>query len=593
MSFSLFSGKSKLNDGRIWRLDWFGGFEMSGTTEPRVSVSFKPLRTDWQDDPFHNRAVIHEEICPVFVRSGFLPKLTIGSFWRYEKPFQPRGYNPKKYKFEPLDISNDTLQIFPAGHMENGSYLMGNDHYIGPRFPGGFSSHILTIPYQGDPHFILIPCVEIFRFYYGMSTKLAKFILRGDTDLFNPGESRLDTETGLGHLQLRTQMDGLDAWIIGRFAFSDLALYEAKSVHKKLATDKANSELPTLVAKPPFEGRTSLFAEGKFIESMGKRRFLVFKLVGCSGAFPFRNLEYCRDNDAKADEGNSEEKKPAWLQPKSKMIGGQEIDKNIPWDLGLELEEEPSLLSPIRVCPNETVLQYLDLRGKILTRVFNVKGTYKSQKDFEPNIRYAPDPTSFSTGDGEWNELPIGPLELQTLHENDEESGKYDAWTITKSVDFLDQLSDEQGWQWSSILLFDNFVSYKDHCLSLLPHYHNGEPLGKFARIGRRSRSNMEPRCILVARIEIPEGSFYLMEFETRRHEARKFLLVATNDFEEEALPILRDIVAGAVRSNGVWDNDGAPYRYQKRALQHRWKTLEGYGEAIRKAYLGLVGCIA
>jgi len=82
------------------------------------------------------------------------------------------------------------------------------------------------------------------------------------------------------------------------------------------------------------------------------------------------------------------------------------------------------------------------------------------------------------------------------------------------------------------------------------------------------------------------------LEFEKRPADKFKFLLVAAgHDSDDDAIPILRDMVAAATILNGVWDNDGIAYPYPRRSLQHRRKDHIAFGEKIYESFKVLINC--
>ena len=74
------------NDGRVWRIDWFGAVRKNDNvpTEPIIDVYLRPVsvtdKTSIADFGWLNKERI---CCPIGV--GQLPVLTIGSLWKNGK----------------------------------------------------------------------------------------------------------------------------------------------------------------------------------------------------------------------------------------------------------------------------------------------------------------------------------------------------------------------------------------------------------------------------------------------------------------------------------------------------------------------------
>jgi hypothetical protein len=140
---------------------------------------------------------------------------------------------------------------------------------------------------------VLIPCFEIFRFYYKHSTKLAYRILRGDFaaapyTVFNAAGSFVSPE-GCGRIELAPTMDRGDAYTIARFVLSPVGLRRAKVITQRTMGGKFES-LPIDVL-PPFDGRWTLKVRGKWISYGKERAFLVFAMMRCGASIPFERLE--------------------------------------------------------------------------------------------------------------------------------------------------------------------------------------------------------------------------------------------------------------------------------------------------------------
>lgn len=107
------------DDGRIWRVDWFGGVERNHMipTEPKIQLIISPL-LDGITDYAASSAVNHEERRTISIGVGQLPLVTIGSLWLNR---QAAG---KDKIFHNLAISPDTVRLVKSDTKVDGQPLI-------------------------------------------------------------------------------------------------------------------------------------------------------------------------------------------------------------------------------------------------------------------------------------------------------------------------------------------------------------------------------------------------------------------------------------------------------------------------------------
>lgn len=70
-----------------------------------------------------------------------------------------------------VNTSPENVQLIKANHKVDGKYIIPPSHY---RFgKEGLYSYLLAIKYEGDSFGIVIPAIEVIRFYYAVSTHLS------------------------------------------------------------------------------------------------------------------------------------------------------------------------------------------------------------------------------------------------------------------------------------------------------------------------------------------------------------------------------------------------------------------------------------
>lgn len=146
-----------------------------------------------------------------------------------------------------------------------------------------------------DARRLVIPCMELIRFYFGSSSSLL-------TKLFLPPLARdslyekaaLNIRSGQLMLALAEKMSGASAADIGRLHLDPLAWRAAAHVGASILKASVANQAIYPQALFPFEGKTNLVASGKWLSFADQPRatFLVYNLRSCAHPFPFSSLRY-------------------------------------------------------------------------------------------------------------------------------------------------------------------------------------------------------------------------------------------------------------------------------------------------------------
>lgn len=160
-------------------------------------------------------------------------------------------------------------------------------------------SYCVMISLPGNRR-LIIPCVELIRFYFGSSGSLI-------TKLFSPplerralySNAQFDKRAGRLTLELAERVPGSSAADLGRLHLDPIAWRVA--LHVGTSALKASLSNQTVYPQAffPFEGLTNLIAAGKWLSfgSADRSTFIAFNLRSCSHPFPFRSPQY-KVNDA-------------------------------------------------------------------------------------------------------------------------------------------------------------------------------------------------------------------------------------------------------------------------------------------------------
>ncbi|MCU7846469.1 MAG: hypothetical protein KZQ89_00430 [Candidatus Thiodiazotropha sp. (ex Lucinoma kastoroae)] len=231
-------------DDRVWRVNWLGEVAYPGHihryTQPCLKVILSALLCDHDDSKAllnpecSNNWETHEAWVPI----SSLPLLSIGSLWQNGIELASPQYQIKR--FERLQINAETTTLIKAGLSLDGSFLLPLSHH--PWHRGATQSYciMITLP---DNIRLIIPCMELIRFYFGSSGNLVQRLFT--TPLITNSlwaKKRYNESKRHLHLVLADRMSGVSAADIGRIAASK---HKAQR-HYKL---KKEHRFPDLVPK--------------------------------------------------------------------------------------------------------------------------------------------------------------------------------------------------------------------------------------------------------------------------------------------------------------------------------------------------------
>lgn len=310
-------------DGKFWRVDWKGAVHPNPdiTTEPLFQVVISPFFGNPSGIPGDRRASVNqtdvEQQKVINIGIGQLPLVSTGSIWR---DGLCQEILAGKYEIiKNLIISPQTTRIITATHKENGKNIIPYKSYrIGK---AGAGSKLIAIERNGDPFALLIPVMELVRFYYAVSTNLAHAIFSGSLQhnpdsIINVSRTYYRAEDDRFFLGLRDHISDEEGWIIARILHSKEAFLSYCKIHDTVLKNTINNKFLHIESNFPFTGKTNLEARVKWIQQSDDSpwRCLILSLERCSAPFPYSTLTVIRDNDGTGAESDTdrpeEEKKP-------------------------------------------------------------------------------------------------------------------------------------------------------------------------------------------------------------------------------------------------------------------------------------------
>lgn len=215
-----------------------------------------------------------------------------------------------------VDLNEEEVRLINRYAVVEGT----DDQYIIPYKHGrspqqnsdGDKAYYVAIKHNGDPFGIIIPCSEVFRFFYCTSSRMANTILSErilniDRYIIDPARSGTAKEDPqLAVIWLRQWMFNCDRHHIARLFFTPGAFEEATYIFLRAAGHAEPAYKRALIALPPQHGRMKIHCIHKPFISNGRERIFVTRLVSTDWKLNFREIHFGRDNDSRKTASDSE-----------------------------------------------------------------------------------------------------------------------------------------------------------------------------------------------------------------------------------------------------------------------------------------------
>lgn len=272
-----------------YRIDWIGNVVLRSiraaeTPSVKVTVSARhSLHSTCRPDG-------REEI-ELTIPIAYLRLLRIGDVWQYGE--RVRASDNEQLSFSNLEINHETVDVKPVGF----SLGVGNDiRFLLPfdqysfhrRHTGSYAARVRI----DERKYMLVPCMELIRFYFGSSGSLLKRLFSGPITAKDLCESTTLNSKQSAHVKLSKGIPGVAATTVARIALDRHAASAANWIVKSGVSAAANGTPHYPAMKFPFVGRTTLEVVGSWINAQGYDVFVVDRLVSCTYPFPFQSLFY-------------------------------------------------------------------------------------------------------------------------------------------------------------------------------------------------------------------------------------------------------------------------------------------------------------
>ena len=568
------------NDGRVWRIDWFGAVRKNDNvpTEPTIDVYLRPVsvtdKTSIADFGWLNK----ERICCT-IGVGQLPVLTIGSLWKNGKLLDYKVIVPSN--LPNVNIAEDSVRLIEAAHKDQTGYIINKAAFDIGGFKNGLSARCLAIESDGDPYSIIIPVAEVIRFYYAISTNLAKIAFLGsyetNFDQIIGERCGFDSKTKILIIHLRQWLYDNEGWVLGRILRDKNAQQGFFQIHRSLVKQSVGKyHQPMPETNFPFQGKTDWAARCLSFTSGGKVRTLILELLRCTAPFPFSNLVVIRDNDgrqASPETDLPESNKRPYLR-----------------NQGLKSSTSKKLHSIEEPVQNmkKMVIDYVKERFGDLWN----KELIKPEKEFcnyrKTDLLFLPpseSTTALGTGDGTSGQSKTAPISISInvgketdIAQKPRSHSRSEALPATfenmmAAVRYLSENYQDKG------------VTAKVWPTLYMPLTSNRSSQWSYLDTSATTTNLVKtPRRVLIAELNIDNMLFWLVEFEQRESESLTAAMIyGASSMKAEEIKKILHLLA---RSKGIWKNIPPHGRFHIRPMKHSWPSIEEYASSIYKACL-------
>ncbi|MDP2102687.1 MAG: hypothetical protein Q8J59_11660 [Methylotenera sp.] len=287
----------------MWRIDWFGEFYYppgNSNSQPSVRIAISPVLCDSADPDAMLAATATnlDNQRQISLKVGLLNLVKIGDVWQNGQCICTPDYQTER--FEKLSVNKTTVNIIKAGLPISGEFILPLDEHPWHRLQT--MSYCLSVVLPNKKRMI-IPCVELIRFYFGSSSKFLHLLFtRQITPEYFLKSSHFNNNSGHLHLKLAESLSGMSATDIGRIILDDNAWRAARLIFDTSMAASAAHEPIYPFTRFPFIGETDLVCTGKWLSNGATpdSTFVVYQLKSCSHPFPFKSLSYEMADNTKA-----------------------------------------------------------------------------------------------------------------------------------------------------------------------------------------------------------------------------------------------------------------------------------------------------
>lgn len=565
------------HDNKLWRIDGLGKIfsQLKNNNNLFIEVYLRPV--NFHDNSVYNFARFdssgreipeYNQLKKIPVNIGLLPILRVGSLWIKGK-LQNNNAVTDIATLKNIEINANTVEIInsnykikyldSSGREQECKLLLQKNFATDAKVP--FSC--FKIQNENYKNGIIIPVIEIIRFYYACSTRLAHLTFSNPEEITKISYA-IDNETDKVVIKLPQQYTDQEAFILARILTSDIALSGFFQIKNSLIKIGVNEQPTTLLSTNfPFINSTNLMVRGiKIVD-----RFLVTEICSCSAPFPDISVDRSNDNrkgDKKTDIPD-DKKKEYRREGRTPSLKGNSIIQN--------QYESVNCVSTLQF--NLNINCFSDLIGKKIEKPKKPFNEYKAQK---LAINEKINVTSLGVDLGTWSQTTIAPASISTFNTQSEKQNRAAlAATFDNSVRAIEHLNEEYSDIKATI-----YMSSSPACefVPLTDSAHKAQ----WSYLVSKTKTR---RKVLLGKIEYKDKTFWLIEIQARKSEHFVTAIIYFQAIDE--IKYLTQLLYVLAKQRGIWDKVPKNSSLQINTLKHTHKDIKNYAQKIHKKILNFI----
>ena len=559
------------HDNKLWRIDGLGKIfsQLKNNNNLFIEVYLRPV--NFHDDSVYNFAKFdssgreipeYNQLKKIPVNIGLLPILRVGSLWIKGK-LQNNNAVTDIATLKNIEINANTVEIInsnykikyldSSGREQECKLLLQKNFATDAKVP--FSC--FKIQNENYKNGIIIPVIEIIRFYYACSTRLAHLTFSNPDEITKISYA-IDNETDKVVIKLPQQYTDQEAFILARILTSNIALSGLFQIKNSLIKIGVNEQPTTLLSTNfPFINPTNLMIRGiKIVD-----RFLVTEICSCSAPFPDISVDRNNDNrkgDKKTDIPDDKKKEYRRGGQTPSLKGNSTIQNQY---------ESVNCVSTLQF--NLNINCFSDLIGKKIEKPQKPFNEYKAQK---LAINEKINVTSLGVDLGTWSQTTIVPASISTFNTQSEKQNRDAlAATFDNSVRAIEHLNEEYSDIQATI-----YMSSSPACefVPLTDSAHKAQ----WSYLVSKTKTR---RKVLLGKIEYKDKTFWLIEIQARKSEHFVTAIIYFEAMDETKY--LTQLLYVLAKQRGIWDKVPKNPSLQIITLKHTHKDIKSYAQKIYK----------
>ena len=557
------------HDNKLWRIDRLGKIfsQLKNNNNLFIEVYLRPV--NFHDNSVYNFARFdssgreipeYNQLKKIPVNIGLLPILRVGSLWIKGK-LQNNNAVTDIATLKNIEINANTVEIINSNYKIKYLDSSGREHECKLLLQKNFATDAkvpfscFKIQNENYKNGIIIPVIEIIRFYYACSTRLAHLTFSNPDEITKISYA-IDNETDKVVIKLPQQYTDQEAFILARILTSDIALSGFFQIKNSLIKIGFNEQPTTLLSTNfPFINSTNLVVRGiKIVD-----RFLVTEICSCSAPFPDISVDRSNDNrkgDKKTDIPD-DEKKEYRREGRTSSLKENSIIQN--------QYESDTCVSTLQFDLN--INCFSDLIGKKIEKPKKPFNEYKAQKIV---INEQMNVTGLGVDLGTWGQTTVVPASISTFNTQSEKQNRDAlAATFDNSIRAIEHLNEEYSDIQATICMSSSpaceFVPLTDSA-------HKAQ----WSYLVSKTKTR---RKVLLGKIEYKDKTFWLIEIQARKseHFVTAIIYFETND----EMKYLNQLLYVLAKKRGIWDKIPKNSNLQITTLKHTHKDIESYAQKI------------